>query len=139
MTASTANPRDQQALPCPRVTHEHQGGFQGNPLRSAAGAYARTAADWTDEEDAILLSMRQAGDSYPTIAKALRGRTAGGCNVRWERLNRDTALSCKESELSFAAMSEEGSRHLLRAQLRTGQHFIHERADHLAALKAAGY
>lgn len=110
-------------------------GSQAEPLvPSAVGG-----SDWTDAEDEILLVMRREGKTYAQIAKALPGRTCGGCAVRWERLNRDTGLSAKESEYAFAAMSAEGSRSLLRAQLKTGQHFIHTRADHLRALKAAGF
>ena len=44
---------------------------------------------WTPEEDALLLGMRERGDTFTAISRALPGRSNSACSNRWGLLTRD--------------------------------------------------
>ena len=47
------------------------------------------SALWTPEEDALLLGMRERGDTFTAISRALPGRSNSACSNRWGLLTRD--------------------------------------------------
>jgi hypothetical protein len=110
-----------------------------------------TIVYYTPEEDRLLLRLRADGLRWYEIAERLPGRTMPGASQRHAKLIADgfglpareafpvapTPAQRSSAEDLFIAGAEDGSKRLLRAQIRAGQVFGKQRAEWLARHEGA--